>query len=293
MTGFVARAAARLLDLALPGAGTLLAGRLAVGALAALAWTACEASIAAAVGFGGLDPIRAVPVAAVTHLGLGVLLSLTPLPVPLRLRPGTAAAGVACIAAVVALAAWRAPLSLVALTGFGEFPGLLPGEVLLVRHHDFVAEPPGRGELVVARVDGRTSVARVAGLADDVVGLAGASLTINEAVVPSTLQGEVKVAEGPWPAEETMSLQAYEEELDGRRHLFFFRRDVALLPEAHKVPAGSVFLLADNRSTGEPADSRDLGPVPVSALVGRPDKVLWSPLPGGGLRTERIGAVWP
>jgi hypothetical protein len=31
----------------------------------------------------------------------------------------------------------------------------------------------------------------------------------------------------------------------------------------------------------------------VAAILGRPGQVVWSPRPAGGVRLERIGAVWP
>ena len=41
------------------------------------------------------------------------------------------------------------------------------------------------------------------------------------------------------------------------------------------VPAGSVFVLGDNRA--DSVDSRDFGPVPLTALVGRVRLRLWPP----------------
>jgi len=292
MSSLLTRAGARACDFVVPGAGMLLAGRPGVGAFAMAAWVATGAAVAGAVGFAGLDARRAILAAGVAHLSLGTLLLLTRLRREFRPHPVAAAAGIACVAAVVAVATWHAPFGLVTVADYGEFPALLPGEVVLVRLRDFATEPPARGDLVVARVEGTPRVARVAGLPRDRVGLAGPSLTVNDAVVPSTLQGEVRLAGGPWPAEETRSLQAYEESLGDRPHLFFFRRDVSLLPEDHLVPADAVFLLADNRSSADVPDSREAGPVRLAELIGVPGQVLWSPRPGGGTRVERIGTRW-
>ena len=57
-------------------------------------------------------------------------------------------------------------------------------------------------------------------------------------------------------------------------------------PVVH-VPEGSVFVMGDNRAPGGSLDSRRLGPIPLSQLVGRARLAIWPPAAWGilpGLR---------
>lgn len=103
-----------------------------------------------------------------------------------------------------------------------------------------------RGDVVAfRRTDhGRVLVKRIVGLAGDSVALADGKLMVNgrqvmEPYAPPKLMDSVYF--GPV-----------------------------------RVPAGHVFVMGDDRR--ESVDSRDYGPIPTSALLGRVDAVIW-PLP--------------
>ena len=293
MRAGVVRLLARGFDAVVPGAGLLLAGRPIAGAFAMASWAGGVLAAGAAVCLGATDPLRGALVMAVFHTGLVALCSLTRLAgAGVGVHPVRALVGVGLLALAAGLAAWWAPVRLLVVPDFANFPGLVPGEVVVVRSADFAADPPARGDLVLAMLPDGPVLARVAGLAGDGVATAGPSLTVGDAVVESVELGDVRVNDADAPPEESRSLRAWEEELGGRRHLFFFRRDVSLAPTRDVVPEGRVFLLADNRSTARATDSREVGPVATAALVGRPVQVLWSPRAGGGVRWDRIGARW-
>lgn len=290
------RVIARLVDLVLPGAGMLLAGRVAAGVLALAGWGMVLLAAAWAVCGPALPPVRALAFVGIEYTTVQALLMLTPLGTVEDRSPGRAALGISIFVAGMALAlglGFGSRYALVTLPDLGEFPAFLPGEVILAARQDFQSLPPAPGDLVVARVDDTHVVARVVGVAGDRVDLSGASLTVNEAAVPADDLGEVRLRgdDPPHPGE-ARSLHAYLETLGDSRHVIFFRRGVTMAPVKATVPEGQVYLLADNRSTAETRDSREIGPVPLEALIARPLRVLWTPVGSLGDRLTRLGAEW-
>lgn len=288
------RAACRACDLLAPGCGMLLSGRIGVGAAAVTAW---GLALVAASGFlcaGGVHPLQAVVAAGVVLAALEVLLALEPLGD--RWNLGAALAGLAGLAILVAgglVAGVGRSCSLVAVRDHCAFPGLLPGEVVLVRRIDPDRDPLRRGDLVSAATSDGPIIARVMGTSGDRVVFQGASVTRNDAVVPSTELGTVILPEHlAAPPEETRDLQVYEEELDSGKHPFFYRRGVVVAERSWDVPEGHLVLACDNRSTADALDSRDLGPLPLDAVIGRLGPVVWSRDPVRGVRLDRLGAVW-
>lgn len=285
------RAVVLVLDLLLPGAGSVLAGRALAGGLLLSCWVALVAGVASGVALGLVDPVPAALAVLVGWTALEVLAALGP-PSSAR-RPAFRALAVAVAAALGAFGLTAAVIAslveVVAVPDLSAFPGLLPGEWLLVRRADFTRDPPAVGDLVFARTGSFSVLARVAGLGGDLVDVAGPSLSINGVVVDSSEEGEIQVVEhAGLPEEETSSLYAWTEVLGSHRHLVFYRRGADTLPTRQQVPAGRVFLIADNRSTPRAVDSRALSSVPLRDLVGRPVQVIWSP----GM-PRRIGFRWP
>lgn len=121
-------------------------------------------------------------------------------------------------------------------------PALYEGQRLLVDKLSHRFHPPRRGDIVVFRLAGRGREA----LVKRVIGLPGETLAIRG--------GQVYV--------------------DGRAlpEPYLKRRASGDLAEV-KVPAGTVFVLGDNRALSN--DSRYFGPVPYGAIVGRACLRFW------------------
>jgi len=124
-------------------------------------------------------------------------------------------------------------------------PTLRAGDHLLVDDRAYRDAPPRRGDLVVFEESGATLVKRVVAVAGDTVAIEDGVLEVNgsaveePAVDPKTVDG---MYYGP-----------------------------------ARVPAGTVFVLGDNRRHS--VDSRQFGPVPVARVTGRVI-LRWWPRPG-------------
>jgi signal peptidase I len=132
-------------------------------------------------------------------------------------------------------------------------PTLLRGDVVLVDRRDLDEIELRRGDLVTFAnpQTGEESLKRVVALPGDTVATVDAILQVNDEPVD-----EPYVDFSDWEG------------------IFNARVD---------VPAGSVFLMGDNR--GDSVDSRDYGAVPVDRLEGRVLVRLWPPV--------RVGAEEP
>jgi signal peptidase I len=295
MTRVLRRAVVRLLDALLPGLGMLWDGRRRAGWNTLMVWASLPTFLGTAVAFLGLDPRRAVVVLAVVWASLQAMLLAEPpsqdeAPDPLRALAGLAAWAALLLAAALA---FSRSVTLATMPDHACWPGLLPGEVVLVHRADWGEGAPERGTLVAARAGDRRIVARVVGLPGERVEVDGPGLRLNAAEVPSEDRGEVSLSDGVAEASEGRHLRAWAETLDDVTHLAFHARGVSMPPRRADVPAGHVFLLADNRSTADVADSRTLGPAPLSDVDGPVQAVMWSPGEGPLPRWERLGLRWP
>lgn len=293
------RLRSRLLDLAFPGVGTILAGRVLAGGVVLAVWTLTLVGLAVSVPVFFVHPLRAIALAGVSWMALNGMLALGPTGQddghPPRWRP-----------ALVGMLAWTMVLcsglgigsrffGFERVPGLGMFPGLLPNEVVLVARTRTVGRAPARGELWLARRAGQVLLGRAAAFAGETLQLDGPTLRVSGAAVQTEALGEVRMATGvPVSDREHESLHVFTEQLGEMRHLAFFRNGVEVAPTEVTVLEGHLFLLADNRSTADPFDSRQLGAVAAGELVGRVLHVIWSPGSGRLLpRWDRIGAWWP
>jgi signal peptidase I len=149
--------------------------------------------------------------------------------------------GLALLGAVVLLRA--TVVAPVRVASASMLPTYAAGDVVLVSHRPPSLSDLDRGDLVTFRSpeDGHDALKRV-------IGLPGDSLVI--------LDSELHVNGRPLS----------EPYVDHRLIDGYYSR-------TYRVPAGTVFVLGDNR--GNSVDSRDYGPIPADALLGRAVFRLW------------------
>jgi signal peptidase I len=181
-------------------------------------------------------------------------------------------------------------------------PTLLEGDVVFVNRlaynvkvplTDIVVAPlgdPERGDIVTftSPRDGMRLIKRIVGLPGDRIEMRGDTLRVNgvEAKYDDFTNQPDPVA----PGRSLESVHATEHLAGNERSIQFLpavraRRDVAPLV----VPAGSYFMLGDNRDNSE--DSRYIGVVPRRLLIGKANRIVvsadildhWHP------RFERVG----
>jgi len=148
-----------------------------------------------------------------------------------------ARAAMALVAAAAAVVLLRAEaVETVTIGSDSMAPTLRRGDTALLDKISFRVRDPRRTDLIAFRSpeDGRLTVKRVVGVADDVVELRDAVLFVNGTAVDEP-QVDLAADDGTWFGPVT-------------------------------VPAGAVFLMGDNRANS--IDSREYGAVPLSDVVG-------------------------
>lgn len=158
-----------------------------------------------------------------------------------RRRLVTVLVGLALLTAVVLVrVSLAAP---VRVASASMLPTYAAGDVVLVSHRTPSLSDLHRGDLVTFRSpeDGHTALKRVIGLPGDTLVILDSQLYVNDRPVAE-------------PYVDHALIDAY-------------------YSRTYRVPARRVFLLGDNR--GNSVDSRDYGPVPAGALLGRPLFRLW------------------
>jgi signal peptidase I len=148
----------------------------------------------------------------------------------------------AAILPVVALLRTVSPLTATVVEGHSMEPTLHPGEVRLLERGYYRFHPLSRGDVVVLRLGGQTYVKRVYALPGDQLWLMHyAEDDRNELLVPADAARLRRAQQGGV--------------LSGGRVILRI------------VPPGYCFVLGDNVAVS--MDSRDFGPVPESAIMGR------------------------
>lgn len=137
-------------------------------------------------------------------------------------------------------------------------PNFHTGERIIVNKILYDIRGPKHGEVVVFHVpsEGRDFIKRVIGVPGDTVKVEGDTVTVNGQVVEENYIQDVL-------NEKHNNNELYNTESN-------FPNDIVT---EGTVPAGHVFVLGDNRSNS--TDSRRIGFVPYSDIIGRADLVFW------------------
>jgi signal peptidase I len=152
--------------------------------------------------------------------------------------------------AVLALLACAFVVAPRQVSGFSMEPHIAPGEYVLVNTFAYRVGVPHRGDIVAFRREGDARglfIKRVVALGGDRVRIDRGTVLVNGAALR----------------------EPYVRYFDARSY-----------PEL-TVPAGSVYVLGDNRAKSE--DSRSFGPIEESLLVGRAIAAVWPPSSVGSL----------
>lgn len=141
-------------------------------------------------------------------------------------------------------------------------PNFWDRERIIVNKIIYEFREPKRGEVIVFHVpsEGRDFIKRVIAVPGDTVSVFEDTVTVN---------GQ--------PVEENYLREAYEKAHAAGRKYNPDDSDSSHFPNSRypdgKVPEGMLFVLGDNRSNSE--DSRMIGFVPMTDVVGRADLVFW------------------
>ncbi|HOE82035.1 MAG: signal peptidase I [Myxococcota bacterium] len=290
------RSAARLLDLILPGLGLLILGKTFWGSTILMVWTGFIATLVTKVLQLELHLLQSVYLLILIWITSNISISLQhegSQKGELRWRLGgiTAAAWLTGMAILTIILGQFFSIATVPSTGM--FPSLTPGEVVVVRK-----VKPLHGELNrlwVAKYKEELIFGRVVALPNETILIDGPQYSVNHYTWDARYWGRVVMtANTDVPAIEYQDLDAYFQR-SGEEHIrVFWKEGVEQAPIEQTIPLGHVFLLADNRSTANPGDSRQFGPVPIASLLGRAQLLTWSPDPGRFLpKMERMGLpIW-
>jgi signal peptidase I len=123
-------------------------------------------------------------------------------------------------------------------------PTLEIGDYYILRLDTYAnGQEPRRGDVVVFYgPDSEAYVKRVIGVENDLIGIAGGRVWLNQ----------------KWLVEPYLKEQPVTE-----------------IPLAVRIPEDHLFVLGDNRNQSE--DSRDYGPIPVEVVLGRVTDTVWPP----------------
>jgi signal peptidase I len=171
----------------------------------------------------------------------------------------------------------------------GMTPTLVVGDHIAVEKF---RRSPARGDLIVFERDGQDWISRVVALGGDRVMVQRGRLVLNGAVVAAEDRGNCLISdfeehESSWF---TRDGKCYVERIGEREATIFIASgDTLAKDETFEVPPGHAFVVGDNRR--DSYDSRYVGPVPLSKVLGTPSFIWWSS--GPGVNWDRVGRRLP
>ncbi|MTH52723.1 signal peptidase I [Bacillus mangrovi] len=158
------------------------------------------------------------------------------------------------LAVVIALVIRQFLFTTVVVDGESMLPALHPYDRMIVNKAGFAASGPDRFEIVVFHAsEGEDYIKRIIGLPGDTVEYRRDQLYINGKAIDEPFLEDYKKQLIDPPLTENFTLS----EAAGRK----------------KVPEGHVFVMGDNRRISK--DSRHIGTVPVSDIMGEANFVYW------------------
>lgn len=276
-------------NLVVPGLGLCLRKQVVRGLVIEFIWMLSLGVLVWAMAFHGLHPVKTVIIVATIYsiLQADMLLQPTKKNASNTLSLLSYLTGllffIIILDSMLAFG-FRPYLGLAVVSDMGEFPILLPGDIVLYKHTTITKADVG--SLMVVKPLKMPKIQRMVGISGDIIDLEGPHLTINGQKWPQNKIGTAITLMSNQPA----GIHAYQETVPGtkKHHLVFFSSQVEQAKFRKKVNK-YMFFLADNRSTDNTMDSRIIGPISPKDVLGKPLIVLMSIAPKGGIHFRRSG----
>ncbi len=295
-----------ILDLIFPWAGTVIFGCQPVGRLGMIVWTVLSMAMAMLTLTGHLNLPQALVVQVIAWIVvqiwiLSATLEASRTPCPDTRKEGTGVIRSFSIALVVlvyvvtpAVIIGRTSPSfdIVKVSDASMFPTVLSDETILVLRTNSMPDP---GHTVVWRYRDQLRIGRLVATAGDKVSISESRLSVNG--IPAVVAAPEAISFDGLSltqdeSRDAASLERIFEALGSGGFLSpaFVRQGVYTAGVELEVPADAVYILADNRSSGDAVDSRLAGAIPAADVIGMPMFVLWSDGTGALNRLDRVGA---
>jgi signal peptidase I len=154
-------------------------------------------------------------------------------------------------------------------------PGILRGDRIFLNKAIYKLKAPARGDVVVFMYPDDRRIyylKRIVALPGDTMEIINNKILIND----QPLLYKNPTAEPEMNFDPGTTVQALEEDNNGRSYTILIDEVQAVNMPKITVPHGTCFVLGDNRSDSK--DSRNFGPIPLADVKGRVDYIYWPAL---------------